>query len=433
MRKTFTLISIVATLFTFTNMSFGQTTAPNMGTTANFALFSISGALSNNGPSLITGDIGNTTGIITGFGGPPTEATVTGSIRGLGSPESGSAATDVTNLYTSLFAAPCGTIISPALGGQTLVSSSAVGSPSGVFCQGNGAATNLAANQTLTLSGDGIFIIQISNTLITGASSSIVLTNGATADKVFFQVVDAVTLGAGSTFRGTIVAAGAITGGASASVTGRFLSTAGAISLDNNVITKVGSPPVASPPIITNLAASPSPVCAGSPITFTATVGNAAPPYAFTITNGSNTVSGNAGSASFTRVLTASGSGPQVYTLTVSNVGAVGSATAPVTVNPLPTVVLTFPGGTTVVGPNTGTATITLPSFSLGQNFQATGGVFYERLIIIDRINGYEIRQTDSNSSGVFPINRGGPFTLTVTDGNGCQRTVAGVIQFQPQ
>jgi len=314
------------------------------------------------------------------------------------------------------------------------VSSSAPGAPLGVFCQLSPAPTSL--NGTLTLSGTGVFIIQINSVLSTGTNSSIVLTNGATANNVFFQVVGAVNLEGGNTFLGTIVASGAVTVKGGSSVTGRILSTAGAIGITNSVITNVPPPPVASPPVILNLAASPSVVCAGSPISFTATVSNAATPYAFTLTNGSNTVSSNAVSNTFTQVLTASGSGPQTFSLIVSNVGSVTSATATVIVNPLPTVVLTFPGGTTVVGPNTGTATITLPPGQgpgQGQNFQATGGVLYERVIIIDRINGYEIRQTDSNSSGTFPINRGGPFTLTVTDGNGCRRTVAGVIIFQPQ
>ena len=55
-------------------------------------------------------------------------------------------------------------------------------------------------------------------------------------------------------------------------------------------------------------------------------------------------------------------------------------------------------------------------------------GVSFERVIILDRVNGFEIRQVDNNTSGVFPITRTGPFRLTVTDGNSCKRTVEGVI-----
>ena len=62
---------------------------------------------------------------------------------------------------------------------------------------------------------------------------------------------------------------------------------------------------------------------------------------------------------------------------------------------------------------------------------QATGGVLYELVTVIDPINGYEIRQADSNTTGLFPINRLGLFTLTVTGAGGCQRTVQWVVQGQ--
>lgn len=225
-------------LLSFVTVSgFGQTKAPNLRTTASFALFTGNGALSNNGPSMITGDIGTNAGAITGFG----TATITGSTRAQGSAQSMQAAADVTSAYNSLVAASCGTTINPALGGQTLMASRAVGAPSSVFCQSSASPTSL--NGTLTLSGDGIFIIKLNSALTTGANSNIVLTNGATANNVFFQITGAATLGAASSFQGTIVALGAIVLGAQASVTGRLLSTTGAITLDNNVVnSNVGAP-----------------------------------------------------------------------------------------------------------------------------------------------------------------------------------------------
>ena len=399
MRKTFTLISTVATLLTFTSMSFGQTEAPNLGTTAGFALFTADGALSNNGPSMITGDIGTNVGAISGFG----TATINGSTRAPSSAQSMQAAADVNNAYNSLLAATCGTTIAPGLGGQTLVSTRAAGS-SGVFCQTSPNPTSL--NGTLTLSGNGIFIIKLNSALTTAANSQIVLTNGATANNVFFQIMGAATLGALSTFQGTIVSLGAIVLGAQASVTGRLLSTTGAITLDNNAITNVAAPdapPAALPLLITNLAASPSPVCAGSPITFTATVGNAATPYAFTITNGSNTVIGTATGAAFSRSLTASGSGSQSFTLTVGDNGSQAMATTSVTVNALPTAGLT----------NNGPLTCAQTSATL----TASGGVSY-------RFN------EQSNNTGVFIVNAPGTYSVVVTGVNGCTAsattTVAG-------
>ena len=62
----------------------------------------------------------------------------------------------------------------------------------------------------------------------------------------------------------------------------------------------------------------------------------------------------------------------------------------------------------------------------------AAGGVLFERVIVIDRINGYEIRQADSNTTGFFPITRTGPYRLTVTDTNGCRTSVESRIDTIP-
>ncbi|MCY7360407.1 MAG: hypothetical protein LH609_23705 [Rudanella sp.] len=75
----------------------------------------------------------------------------------------------------------------------------------------------------------------------------------------------------------------------------------------------------------------------------------------------------------------------------------------------------------------------TLPVITLNNGlpttFQVLGGTSYQRMQVIDRINGYEIRQVDTNATGVFTVNTPGPFSLTVTDANGCFRTVQGEIR----
>ncbi len=120
------------------------------------------------------------------------------------------------------------------------------------------------------------------------------------------------------------------------------------------------------------------------------------------------------------------------YRLVISsNCGSFTSTAFALTVNPKPTVVLTFPAGSLVIGPGSGVATITLPTPLTGVLFGASGGVLYERIIVIDRVNGYEIRQVDSNANGQFSVTRTGPFRLTVTGANGCQRTVEGMVQTQ--
>ncbi len=161
--------------------------------------------------------------------------------------------------------------------------------------------------------------------------------------------------------------------------------------------------PVGTQPTIEGLAASPNPVCLGNLTTFTATVSNVATPYAFTLSNGTTTVMGQANSTAFSQGLMTSSSGSQSFTLIVNNSGSVARAVSPLTVNPLPTVNLATAGPTSV---------------------QASGGVLYEFSVVIDRVNGYEIRQTTTNSTGLFTAAQTGPFRVRVTDGNGCQRVV---------
>jgi hypothetical protein len=119
------------------------------------------------------------------------------------------------------------------------------------------------------------------------------------------------------------------------------------------------------------------------------------------------------------------------YSLSVTGPG--GSTTSngfTLSVNPVPVVTLTIPTGTTAQG-SSGIALITLPANGLPTVFQAFGGNLYERLIVLDRVNGFEIRQVDTNTTGLFTINRTGLFTLKVTSAGGCSRTVQAVVQRQ--
>jgi hypothetical protein len=102
------------------------------------------------------------------------------------------------------------------------------------------------------------------------------------------------------------------------------------------------------------------------------------------------------------------------------------------TVNPRPVVTLVFPVGTSV-GPGN-PPLITLPSplpSGSDASFGVLGALSYERTIIIDRINGFEIRQKDF-SQGRFPLTRTGLFSITGTDANGCQQTVQGILNNLP-
>lgn len=94
---------------------------------------------------------------------------------------------------------------------------------------------------TLTLDGQGfadpLFVFKIGSTLITAASSDIVLINGALASNIYFQVGSSTTLGATSTFKGTIVSQTDNNLGTGANVEGRVLALDGQTTLSGNTIT----------------------------------------------------------------------------------------------------------------------------------------------------------------------------------------------------
>ena len=157
-------------------------------------------------------------------------------------------------------------------------------------------------------------------------------------------------------------------------------------------------------PTIIGFNALDNPVCESSPLTFTATVGNLSPPYAFTLSNGSSTTLGTAASTAFSQVLTASGSGVQTFTLTVSSDGQVVTATTSVTVNALPTAGLT----------NDGPLSCTLTSVTL----TATGGATY-------RFSG---GATQIGSTNQALVSSAGLYSVTVGDASGCTATASTTV-----
>jgi hypothetical protein len=95
---------------------------------------------------------------------------------------------------------------------------------------------------TLTLDAGGdataVFIFKTASTLISANNSNVVLTGGAQACNVFWQVGSSATLGTGSNFRGSILALTSITLVTGANVDGRVLARNGSVTLDSNTITK---------------------------------------------------------------------------------------------------------------------------------------------------------------------------------------------------
>ncbi len=195
---------------------------PDLGTAANFVLFTTTGAVGSTGISEITGNVGSGTGAITGFG------TLNGLIYNSDAVTT-QATTDLTAAYNDLNSRVPTFFPGPVLGdGQVLTA--------GVYSLP--AAASLNTGLFLDAQGDSnaLFIFQIGGAYSTNASSEVFLINGALAANVFWIVNGAVPMAAGTIMRGTIIANNAaISMGAGGLLEGRMLSTTGAVSIYGSV------------------------------------------------------------------------------------------------------------------------------------------------------------------------------------------------------
>ncbi len=94
---------------------------------------------------------------------------------------------------------------------------------------------------TLTLNGNNeinpIFIIRANaGAFNTGAGTNVILTNGATANNIFWIADGAIGLGANTKISGILFSHGAAVAGANSIVTGRLLTTLGAISFGQGAL-----------------------------------------------------------------------------------------------------------------------------------------------------------------------------------------------------
>jgi hypothetical protein len=208
----------------------GNITAPDLGSVAGFALFTIAGAVGNTGISNITGNIGANVGAITGFG----TSTVTG-VTYNADAVTAQCAADLMVAYNQLSATTATAAHGAVFGnGETLLA--------GVYSLG--AAGSAAGVLTLDAQGDtnAIFIFKIGGAFNTGAGTTVVLANGALAKNVFWVVEGAIAMAAVTKMKGTLIANnGAVSMGAGGTLEGRMLSTAGAVAVYGDNIYIPGS------------------------------------------------------------------------------------------------------------------------------------------------------------------------------------------------
>ena len=177
------------------------------------ASFSVLGgtAVSNSGATVVSGDVGVSPGnSAVGF----SAGSVSGTIHA-GDAAAAAAQSKLVTDYTTISTLDADDGFAGELSGLTF--------GTGVH-QGTG-AVSLTGTVTLDARGDpnAYFVFQLPAAFATAAASRVVLTNGAQAANVFWQVNGAVDIGASSFFAGTIMASGAITVGANTQLIGRVL------------------------------------------------------------------------------------------------------------------------------------------------------------------------------------------------------------------
>jgi hypothetical protein len=206
----------------------GPPTVP-LATAGNFIVLGGS-TVTNTGLTVVTnGDVGVSPGTaITGF---PPGVVNGGTLHAGGTAPEATAQSDLTIAYNDAAGRSTGPIsLSGDLTGLTLAP--------GLYKS----TSSLALSGALTLSALGnsnaVWIFQIASTLTTGPGSQVILSGGAKASNVFWQVGSSATLGTNSVFKGIIMADQSITVNTGARVDGRVLARIAAVTLDTNAITK---------------------------------------------------------------------------------------------------------------------------------------------------------------------------------------------------
>jgi hypothetical protein len=193
--------------------------APNLGTAANFVLFSTNGAVTNTGISELTGNVGTNNGSSTGFGN------VNGVMED-NNAASAQCASDLLAAYNQLNSDVPTFFPAPVLGnGDTLTA--------GIYSISSAATLNLNLFLNAQGNANAVFIFQIQGSFSTNASSAIILLNGALACNVFWKVEGLVSMAPATSMKGTVVANnGAINMNTGDTLEGRALSTTGAVAVD---------------------------------------------------------------------------------------------------------------------------------------------------------------------------------------------------------
>jgi hypothetical protein len=251
----------------------------------------------------------------TGF--PP--GVVTGSIN-VGNTAATQATADAAAAYKEVAGRTGGTALAGALAGLTL-------SP-GLYTIA-GAASNTTQ---VTLDGGGdpnaVFVFKVNGALTMAAGAQVVLTNGARASNVFWQVNGAGAIGADVYFAGTLIAHDALAVGNGSTVNGRAFALNGALTIDDDEF-------YSGPPVVT-ISGGNSAYTNDTTPTISGTAIVEAPAIVTVTINGQTLTAVPANGAwSVTSTILANGDYPVTASVT-DGAGNPGSATQQLTVDSVP-------------------------------------------------------------------------------------------------
>jgi len=215
---------VLAVAVTLTQPVMAAGPAPiNLKSCYHFAILAYS-TITSTGGGIINGDVGLSPAGSQGI--PP--AQINGTIYN-GGPIAAQAQLDLNDAIIAASPAqlPGGIDVGDGeLGGRVLAP--------GVYKSAPGSYGITHVDLTLNGGPNDVWVFQMASTLTVGVGRQVILTGGAQAGNIFWQVGSSATLQTSSVFKGTIMAYASITMNASSTMDGRALAQTGAVTFNGN-------------------------------------------------------------------------------------------------------------------------------------------------------------------------------------------------------
>lgn len=244
MNKVTSLILATAAIAAVATTLTGAQAPVNLGTAGNFAILSKTG-ISTTGETAVTGNIGVSPIVATAITGFSLSLDATGVFA--------TSPLVTGKVYASDYAPPTPSNMTTVIGDVGLAYDNAAGrtGPDATeLGDGDISALTLAPglykwgtgvliNNDVTLAGpaDGVWIFQIAQNLTVADGAKVILSGGAQAARIFWQVAGEATLGTTSHFEGIILSKTAINMQTGATINGSLLAQT-AVALDSNIVTR---------------------------------------------------------------------------------------------------------------------------------------------------------------------------------------------------